>query len=288
MFLFFIKSGGKKSRLFFRLFRRSFFLKGGNFFLFLFVFIFISSVLAAPKGKVTIENQEIPLQKKFFLKVEINWKGDEEQYEIHAPRLELPEGIEEEGVSSFSIGGSEEYKIVYVFQLVANKEGEYRIDPIEVDYQEKGKPELFTKRILGVSFKVLKRPTLGTKSQWLLFGIGLFVFLGIFSMLYLWNSRKMKRNETIHDLSKKEIRENFLSKLEECRKYKTEGKVDKFLQTAIFIKKELESFQGEEDKGKELADMEELLERVKYGGLKVGSEVVEKYFKDLERLVRKC
>ncbi|RLA93724.1 MAG: hypothetical protein DRG25_03990 [Deltaproteobacteria bacterium] len=288
MVLFFIKSGGKKSRLFFRLFKRSFFLKGGNLFLFLFVFIFISSVLAAPKGKVTIENQEIPLQKKFFLKVEINWKGEEERYEIHAPRLELPEGIEEEGVSSFSIGGSEEYKIVYLFQLVANKEGEYRIDPIEVDYQEKGKPELFTKRIPGVSFKVLKRPTLGTKNQWLLFGIGLFVFLGIFSMLYLWNSRKIKRNETIHDLSKKEIRENFLAKLEECRKYKTEGKVDKFLQTAIFIKKELESFQGEEDKGKELADMEELLERVKYGGLKVGSEVVEKYFKDLERLVRKC
>ena len=288
MVLFFIKSGGKKSRLFFRLFKRSFFLKGGNLFLFLFVFILITSVLAAPKGKVTIENQEIPLQKKFFLKVEINWKGEEERYEIHAPRLELPEGIEEEGVSSFSIGGSEEYKIVYLFQLVANKEGEYRIDPIEVDYQEKGKPELFTKRIPGVSFKVLKRPTLGTKNQWLLFGIGLFVFLGIFSMLYLWNSRKIKRNETIHDLSKKEIRENFLAKLEECRKYKTEGKVDKFLQTAIFIKKELESFQGEEDKGKELADMEELLERVKYGGLKVGSEVVEKYFKDLERLVRKC
>ena len=288
MVLFFIKSGGKKSRLFFRLFKRSFFLKGGNLFLFLFVFIFISSVLAAPKGKVTIENQEIPLQKKFFLKVEINWKGEEERYEIHAPRLELPEGIEEKGVSSFSTGGSEEYKIVYLFQLVANKEGEYRIDPIEVDYQEKGRPELFTKRIPGVSFKVLKKPTLGTKSQWLLFGIGLFVFLGIFSMLYLWNSRKMKRNETIYDLSKKEIRENFLSKLEECRKYKTEGKVDKFLQTAIFIKKELESFQGEEDKGKELADMEELLERVKYGGLKVGSEVVEKYFKDLERLVRKC
>jgi hypothetical protein len=98
----------------------------------------------------------------------------------------------------------------------------------------------------------------------------------------------MKKNEVIHNLSKKEIRENFLAKLEECRKYKTEGKVDKFFQTAIFLKKELESFQGEEDKGKELTDMEELLERVKYGGLKVGSEVVEKYFKDLEKLVKKC
>jgi len=253
---------------------------------FLLVFFFIAPALGAPGGKVTIEGEAFEPQRTFSLRIEMYWEGEEERYEIRSHRLELPEGIEEKGVSLSALGGADGHKVVYVVHLAGQKEGAYTIDPIEVDYREKGKEEVFTKRLPGVSFKVVKKPVFGTGSQWVLLGGGFVVFLGLFFGIYAWQSRRMKNSDRVLTSSAQEIREQFLSRLEECRKFKTEGDLARFFHTALLLHKEIASFNANGDEKKEVTEMEELAERVKYGGVKPGSEVVDKYFRNLERLVK--
>jgi len=271
---------------FFKLVGKGFFVKTVNLFSLLFVFFFIIvPVFGAPEGNVSIESKEIEVQKKFFLRVEIYWEGGGNRYEIHPPRLKLPEGIKEQGVSSSALGGEKGFKIVYLCQLVGEKEGEYKIDPIEVDYKEKGKQEVFTKRIPGVSFKVFKKPIFGTKNQWIILGAGFVIFLGFFGGIYFWQSRKMNKKNILGP-SREERRNKVLTMLEECRKFKTQGEWGKFFQTAILLHKEIASVQKKESQERELTEMEDLRERIKYGGLKPGAEVGEKHFRKLEKLVK--
>ena len=77
-----------------------------------------------------------------------------------------------------------------------------------------------------------------------------------------------------------------MSGLEECRKFKTEGDFDKFFYAALVLRKEIASLQGDGDENREVNEMEKLAEGVKYGGVKPGSDVVEKYLRELERLVK--
>ena len=144
---------------------------------FLLVFFLIVPALGAPGGKVFIEGEAFEPQRTFSLRIEMYWEGEEERYEIRSHRLELPEGIEEKGVSSSALGGAGGHKVVYVVHLAGQKEGEYTIDPVEVDYRETGKEDVFTKRLPGVSFTIAKKPILGTKNQWIVTGGGLLIFL---------------------------------------------------------------------------------------------------------------
>jgi len=272
--------------LFFKGALRTFLPKIINLSPFLLVFFFIAPALGAPGGKVSIEGDAFEPQRTFSLRIEMYWEGEEERYEIRSHRLELPEGIEEKGVSSSALGGADGHKVVYVVHLAGQKEGEYTIDPIEVDYREAGKEEVFTKRLPGVSFIIAKKPAFGTKNQWMFAGAGLLILLTLFFGIFAWHSRGRTKGDSAPAQSIQEERAQLLSRLEECRKFKTEGDFDNFFYAALLLRKEIASLQGDGDERKEVTEMEKLAEGVKYGGVKPGNDVVEKYLRELERLVK--
>jgi len=242
--------------LFFKGAIRTFLPKIINLSPFLLVFFLIVPALGAPGGKVSIEGEAFEPHRTFSLRIEMYWEGEEERYEIRSHRLELPEGIEEKGVSSSALGGADGHKVVYVVHLAGQKEGEYTIDPIEVDYRETGKEEVFTKRLPGVSFTIAKKPIFGTKNQWMLAGGGLLILFALFFGIFAWQSRLKKKSDSVLRPSTQQAGEQLLSRLEECRKFKTEGDFDGFFNAALLLHKEIASLQGEE---KYLRELERLV-----------------------------
>lgn len=252
------------------------------------VFFLIVEAFGAPAGDVSIEGKTFATHKTFSLRIALYWEGDEERYEIRSHRLDLPAGIEEKGVSSSALGGTDGHKVVFIVQLAGHEEGQYTIDPIEVDYREKGKEEVFTKRLPGVSFTVAEKPIFGTRNQWMLVGIGLLIFIGLFFGIFVRESRRSKKGDSISasDRATQTLREQLSKRLEECRKAKTEGDLDRFFAAALQLHKEMATFLGDSAEKNEVTEMEKVAERAKYGGVKPGSEVIEKYLRALERAVK--
>lgn len=243
--------------------------------------LFPTYLRGAPTLSISLDDQHITAKKPFTATLILSWKGEADQYLIEPPQLTLPEDINETGTASRSITRADHYLLEYLFDLRAEKEGDYVIEPVEISYWEKGTntAEIVTTEALRFSVTTFNLTNYG--SYWLI-GLLAIIFLSLFITLIVL-SKKKKRQGYDQGIETPSLIETITQELRECHSYKITGDWENYLKKAIAIRDKLPT----EDKGgKAMETLDSLAERVHYGGLHPTTEEINHIQRQLEHALK--
>ena len=246
--------------------------------IFTLLFSYPYKLKAAPAVSFSFDRGNILVNKIFSLELIASWEGDSDRYLIAPPQISFPEGIEEKG-SSFSTTSKEgHYSLYYKYQLLAQKEGEYALKPIEISYWEKGNNKEEKVKTNALHFKVTSFSSTYLTRFWLP-GILIAVFLGLFiALAVLYKKKKRLSNGQKSDATI--TRELIAGELEQCNAYKIKGDWGNYFKKILSIRNKLPN----QDKiGTLMEDLDTLVEKVTYGGLHPTSEEINLIQRQIEK-----
>ncbi len=233
---------------------------------------------AAPAVSLSLDRDIILANKTFSLELIASWEGDSDRYLIAPPQISFPEGIEEKS-SSFSTTSKEgHYSLYYKYQLLAQKEGEYVLKPIEISYWEKGNNKEEKVKTEALHFKVTSFSTAYLTRFWLP-GTLIAIFLGLFSALVVLYKKKKR----LSDGQKSDAtitRELIAGELEQCNAYKIKGDWGNYLKKILSICNKLPT---QDKTGTIMEDLDTLVEKVTYGGLRPTTEEINLIQRQIEK-----
>jgi hypothetical protein len=243
--------------------------------------LFPAHLRGAPTLSLSLDDQHITAQKTFTATLTLSWKGEADQYLIEPPQLTLPEDINETGTASRSITREDHYLLEYRFDLRAEKEGDYVIEPVEISYWEKGNKTVQIVKTEALPFSVTTFTFTSYGNYWLI-GLLAIIFLSLFTVLIVL-SKKKKRHRSDHRIETPSLKEMITRELKECHSYKITGDWENYLKKAIAIRDKLPT----EDKGgKAMETLDNLAERVHYGGLHPTTEEINHIQRQLEHALK--
>lgn len=246
--------------------------------IFTLLFSYLYKLKAAPAVSFSFDRGNILVNKIFSLELTASWEGDSDRYLIAPPQISFPEGIEEKS-SSFSTTSKEgHYSLYYKYQLLAQKEGEYALKPIEISYWEKGNNKEEKVKTNALHFKVTSFSSANLTRFWLP-GILIAVFLGLFiALAVLYKKKKRLRDGQKSDAPI--TRELIAGELEQCNAYKIKGDWGNYFKKILSIRNKLPN----QDKiGTLMEDLDTLVEKVTYGGLHPTSEEINLIQRQIEK-----
>ena len=243
--------------------------------------LFPSQLRGAPTLSLSLDNKHITAKKTFSSTLTVFWKGDADQYLIEPPHITLPEDISDMGTASRSITRGDQYLLEYRFDLRAEKEGDYVIEPVEISYWEKGSTTVEKVKTEPLRFSVTTFKLTNYGRYWPL-GVLVIIFLSLFIILIVLSTKK-KRQGSDHGLETPSIQQTITRELKECHTYKITGDWENYLKKAIAIRDKLPT----EDKGgKAMETLDSLAERVHYGGLHPTTEETNLIQRQLEHALK--
>lgn len=254
-------------------------------YLFSIAFIFLTSfpheLIGAPAVSLSLNKDTIYANRNFSLELILSWEGDPDQYLIAPPHITLPTGIEEIDSSFRSVSRGDRYSLYYRYDLLARQEGDYRIQPIEISYWEKGNNQEETIKTKALHVKVTSFGIRNLGGDWLLFVLTVFLLSLFVGLIVLY---KRKRGG-VHDqqLDHAIKREMILEELNQCSAYKMQGDWENYLKKVISIRSKIPALH--EDK-ENMRVLDSLLERVTYGGFYPTTEEINLMQRKLERALR--
>lgn len=97
----------------------------------------------------------------FELIIRLHWAGSFEEYLPQPPRVELPEGVVQEGVTAETDSVAGRSEVVYRLRLRADAPGSYALDPVELRYMPRLESQPVAGRVLGPVVEVVELKVLG-------------------------------------------------------------------------------------------------------------------------------
>jgi len=91
---------------------------------------------STPRATLHLSDLAPQVNQGFTLEVEVRWPDGAEEVRLYPPRLHLPEGVEQEGLSAASDSAQEGRASIYRIRLVARKAGVFALGPVQVHYAE--------------------------------------------------------------------------------------------------------------------------------------------------------
>jgi hypothetical protein len=242
-------------------------------------FLLPCQLIGAPRVSLSLDKKNISAQKPFSCELTISWEGDADQYLVDRPRLKPPEGIVEVGSSSSSITRGDQYLLQYRYDLQAEKEGSYVLEPIEISFWAKGNNEEEKINTDKLTITVTSF-SLAQYGENRLIPVALVIIVvSLFSALIVIISKKRRRdrNQTQSAPSPKDA---LASDLTHCNDFKIKGDWKRYIQTALAIRNQLPT----EVKG--LEELDKLAEKIHYGGFRPNTEEINRIHRQLEQAVK--
>lgn len=246
------------------------------------VSIFLTSLpyqlIGAPIVSLSLDKDTILTNQIFSFEITLSWVGDADQYLVAPPQVTLPEGVEEKDSSFRSVSKGDSYSLQYRYNLCAQKEGDFRIQPIEISYWEKGNNKEEKIKTEALHFKVASFHIMNLGGYWLWFILAIFL-LSLFMVLIVLYKRK-KRGVGDQTLNHVITREMLLDELDQCNAYKLEGNWENYLKKVVSIRNKIPALNEDEESMKAL---NALVERITYGGFCPSTEAINLIQRKLER-----
>ena len=244
----------------------------------IFLTSFPNELPGAPAVSLYLDKGTIYTNRNFSFELALSWEGDADQYLVAPPQITLPAGIEEKDSSFRSVSRGDRYSLYYRYDLFAQQEGDYHIQPIEISYWEKGnnKEEKIKTEVLN--FKVTSFSIINLGKYWLLFILAIFLLSLFMVLIVLYKREKGGFND--QKLDSVITREMILDELDQCNAYKMEGDWENYLKKVISIRNKIPALNEDEESIKAL---DALVERITYGGFCPSTEEISLIQRKLER-----
>lgn len=245
---------------------------------FIFSTSFPNELPGAPTVSLYLDKGTIYTNRNFSFELALSWEGDADQYLVAPPQITLPAGIEEKDSSFRSVSRGDRYSLYYRYDLFAQQEGDYHIQPIEISYWEKGNNKEEKMKTEVLNLKVTSFSIINLDKYWLLFILAIFL-LSLFMVLIVLYKRK-KGGVNNQKMDSVITREMILEELGQCNAYKMEGDWENYFKKVISIRNKIPALNEDEESIKAL---DALVEGITYGGFCPSSEEISLIQRKLER-----
>jgi hypothetical protein len=232
----------------------------------------LESVTEPPTAEVSLSTPSPVAGESFVLDVRLLWAGDFAEYVPMPPQVQLPEGVERLGVEASTSSVDGRSVVSYRITLRASEPGSYALDPIELRYTPRTDPAPLTTRLLGPTVTVVEAPVLGPGGFTLaLAGAVLLLIAGAAALIV----RRRRRPATASDDSAP-LYDRLRSRFDGARAKRVQGDAAGFIADVTAILAELDS----DDRS---AELDELIERVRYGGQTPPAEELDRLQRHVKR-----
>lgn len=135
--------------------------------------------LEPPSATVALPEPAPRVGAPFYLDIELRWAGHLEDYLPYPPKLHLPSGIEQRGISAHTSSETGRNLVTYRVALAAAEPGTYALDPVEVRYTPRLESSPVASRIPGLTVAVAPRTVAGLAPGTWAWGGGAALALGL-------------------------------------------------------------------------------------------------------------
>jgi peroxiredoxin len=238
----------------------------------------LPSTVEPPTAEVSLLTQSPTAGTPFFLEVRLNWAGSFEEYLPQPPQVHLPEGIERRQVTASTSSRDGRNIVTYRMQLLAGEAGSYALDPVELRYLTRTEAQPLTSRLLGPTVQVQRRTIAGLPPLVFTLCCSGLVVAGGLGILLL---RKYRSG------SKKTAIPKDQDRYQQLRKRFDEARARRMLgdpAACVLLLAEIDQELG--DSGSEeplVANLEEVVERARYGGQAPPADELDLIQRRLER-----
>ena len=123
----------------------------------------LPGVADPPSAELLLSDASPRPGQEFFLEVHLRWAGNMEEYMPQPPRVHLPDGVTQKGVTASTSSRDGAQVVVYRITLQAAEVGSYALDPVELRYQPRLAADVATTRVQGPTVVVEPRTVAGMR-----------------------------------------------------------------------------------------------------------------------------
>lgn len=230
-------------------------------------------VLDPPRAELSVSTPAPFVGQEFFLDVRLHWAGRLDEYLPQPPKVNLPAGLAQAGVTASSDSRDGSQVVLYRVALRAEEAGSYALDPVELRYTPRAASDIATSRVSGPTIEVRPRQPLWKHPS--LLTLGTLSALAI-TVLGLVTMRRRSDRRSQERSAGEDRQRRLEDRLAEARRLRLNGSPGASLLLLLEMLEEL----GE---AKSLEEHAVLAEGVRYGGRTPSPEEVERLQRAVER-----
>lgn len=180
----------------------------------------LPGVTEPPTAELRLSNSSPRPGEEFFLEVHLRWAGHMEEYLPQPPRVHLPAGITQKGVTASTSSRDGAQVVVYRITLMAAEAGSYALDPVELRYQPRLAADVEITQILGPTVVVEPRTVAGLAPRTLVWVTGGVAATTLAALTVGWRWKSSREVEPAADDSRFDA---MLARYQEARNRRVQG-----------------------------------------------------------------
>jgi peroxiredoxin len=230
-----------------------------------------------PTGEVALLEPAPEVGQPFALEVRVRWAGNFDDYLLHPPRLELPEGVELEGQTASTSSAEGRNLVTYRLDLRAGEEGAFALSPLELVYTPRAEAHPVSSRLEGPTVTVGPATLLGVRP-------GTLAVAGVAVALVMAAAVVVARRSSARAVSEADEGDSLHLQLKERLDRARSRRLEGDLAGAALILAETELELGVESDSERNA-LEEAIEGARYGGCAPSREELDQVERRVERRI---
>ncbi len=237
-----------------------------------------ATVTDPPDAEVRLLDESPGLGEPFELEIRLLWAGNFEEYLPHPPKVHLPEGIVQDGVSATTNTVDGSHQVIYRVALRAEEAGTFALDPVEVRYTPRFESQPMAGQVLGPTVTIAAKaagPSRGTVIGAISGGL-VALLLGGFAL------RRLRPQEPAAD-GRTAAYEALNERFEQARGLRLQGNHSGYFLALAALEEDLRKTRGESPDEAAEAALAEAVERARFGGAPPPAEEIESLARRIQR-----
>jgi thiol-disulfide isomerase/thioredoxin len=237
----------------------------------------LPQVSAPPSAEVELLGTVPRPGEEFTLEVRLRWAGSLDEYLPQPPRVQLPAGIRQTGVTASTSSQDGRQVVTYRLTLVADEVGSFALDPVELRYQPRTATDIAIAQAVGPTVEVMPRTVAGLPPRTLAAltgGVAVTALAG-FAIARRWRSRQTD------DLAGGEIEyEELTSRFQRARSLRMQGDAAGGCLELLALLDDLQE-PGDADR----QEHERLVEALRFGGRTPSASEFDRFAREVGRRI---
>jgi peroxiredoxin len=234
----------------------------------------------APSASLSLAQVKARAQHPFKLEVVIEWAGHFQDYLLHPPELQLPEGVTIIGTAAHTSSRQGRAKITYELSLIAQKAGSYSLDPLELRYTPRQESQPLSQRIQGPTVTVHPATLLGFEPATFWLGLALTLALSLLYPIYGFVRARKTAQDSAKTPSSAQGLEQLNAHLAKARQARIRGELRDVAQ-------EILRFYGLIDPSLSPSDIAPWAEKIRFGGHTPTQPELDGILRDAQRVMHR-
>lgn len=235
----------------------------------------LPTVLEPPTAEMELSNEAPRVGQEFFLDIHLRWAGHFEEYLPQPPKVHLPEGMLQQGVTASTSSRKGSQVVLYRVTLRADEPGSYALDPVELRYTPRLATSDAAARFAGPTVEVRPRTLAGLSPRNLALGLG---GLGLSFVVGFLVSRHRRAGKAQSSDPVGLGYESVSERYKRARALRMQGDGAAFALAMLELRRELSDIDARETH--QLAELEEAL---RYGGRVPSADELDRLQRTVER-----